>query len=258
MLMTECLSLKIGISVMKTLKKYFQSLKFCAGTLINILKIAIFSARNANPFLKFWFAVICAFISFDLLIHFQEKAIASYITNRNEKVTADFQKMNSSLRPILEADNGENSKAKNSNIKILKNKEKISNKPSFVVKKKIINTELSLQEKQVARLLRQAGFPKWEIPKLVCLARWESSFNPNALHKNEDGSQDTGLFQINDVWLSTCKTNRNKLLDPAENTRCAYKVWHEQGTPAWAANKDRVTECNIFIQAKGKQLRNLR
>ena len=258
MLITECLSLKIGNSVMKILQKYFQSLKFCAGTLINILKIAIFSTRNANPFVKFWFAVICAFISFDLLIHFQEKAIASYITDRNEKVAGDFEKMNSSLRPILEADNGENSNLKNSITKISKNKNNSPNKPSFLVKNKIINTELSLQEKQVARLLRQAGFPKWEIPKLVCLARWESSFNPNALNKNVNGSQDTGLFQINDVWLSACKTNRNKLLDPVENTRCAYKVWHEQGTPAWVANKDRVKECNIFIQAKGKQLRNLR
>ncbi len=243
---------------MKLLQKYFQSLKFYLVTLINLLKISVFSFRNAHPVLKFWLAVICAFISFDLLINFQEKAVASYITNRNEQVAVDFEKMNSSLRPILEADNGENTKAQKSNMKNLKNKEKSANKPSFLIKKKIINAELSLKEKQVARLLRQAGFPKWEIPKLVCLARWESSFNPNALNKNEDGTQDTGLFQINDVWLSTCKTNRNKLLDPAENTRCAYKVWHEQGMPAWVANRDRVKECSIFIQAKGKQLRNLR
>ena len=36
---------------------------------------------------------------------------------------------------------------------------------------------------------------------LYAIAAQESSLNPNAVHVNEDGSQDLGLTQINSKWL---------------------------------------------------------
>jgi soluble lytic murein transglycosylase-like protein len=36
---------------------------------------------------------------------------------------------------------------------------------------------------------------------LYAIATQESSLNPNAVHVNEDGSQDLGLTQINSKWL---------------------------------------------------------
>lgn len=34
----------------------------------------------------------------------------------------------------------------------------------------------------------------------VCLSKWESEYNTNAINHNTDGSTDYGIFQINSRW----------------------------------------------------------
>lgn len=55
---------------------------------------------------------------------------------------------------------------------------------------------------------------------LVAIAKTESGLRGNALHVNEDGSEDIGLMQINSGWLPKLQRHgidRAKLLDPCVN-----------------------------------------
>lgn len=55
---------------------------------------------------------------------------------------------------------------------------------------------------------------------LYAIAAQESSLNPNAVHENEDGSQDLGLTQINSKWLpqlSKLGVTAANLMNPCVN-----------------------------------------
>jgi soluble lytic murein transglycosylase-like protein len=55
---------------------------------------------------------------------------------------------------------------------------------------------------------------------LYAIAAQESSLNPNAVHVNEDGSQDLGLTQINSRWLpqlSKLGVTAANLMNPCVN-----------------------------------------
>jgi len=55
---------------------------------------------------------------------------------------------------------------------------------------------------------------------LYAIAAQESSLNPNAVHLNEDGSQDLGLTQINSKWLpqlSKLGVTADNLMNPCIN-----------------------------------------
>jgi len=98
----------------------------------------------------------------------------------------------------------------------------------------------------VVRLLVDHGFPKESVPKMVCTARFESNFSAFASNRNRNGTMDTGLFQINDIWLKACNVSREDLLDPEENTRCAYTVFRKQGYRAWVAYKRKRSICQKY------------
>jgi hypothetical protein len=98
----------------------------------------------------------------------------------------------------------------------------------------------------VIRLLVDHGFPKESVPKMVCTARFESNFSAFASNYNRNGTMDTGLFQINDIWLKACNVSREDLLDPEENTRCAYTVFKKQGMKAWVAYKRKRSYCHKY------------
>ncbi len=85
------------------------------------------------------------------------------------------------------------------------------------------------------------GFQPQEIPMMFCIALWESSFNRKAVNQNTNKTQDTGLFQINDVWLRECGMTRRDLFDVRNNAQCARRVLHKQGFTAW-------TTFNIYAQ----------
>jgi lysozyme C len=103
-----------------------------------------------------------------------------------------------------------------------------------------------LTPSQVAGYLRQAGFPEAVVGKMVCTAKWESSFYTRASNTNRNGSTDYGLFQINSIHLrdTGCPRSAAALYDPLTNTKCAYAVYKMQGINAWYGYQKHRTECN--------------
>ena len=108
---------------------------------------------------------------------------------------------------------------------------------------------------QVASYLRKSGFPESSIGTMVCISKYESSYNCDATNKNTDDSTDYGLFQINSYyWCSgdqkskynECGTTCSSLFNCQSNSNCAYKVWKEQGYNAWYGYKYHKTECDSY------------
>lgn len=99
---------------------------------------------------------------------------------------------------------------------------------------------------EIASMLRQAGFPDSVIGKMVCTAKYESSFYERASHRNSNGTTDYGLFQINSVHLGDagCPASVAGLYDGAANARCAYRVYKMQGIDAWYGYQKHRSECD--------------
>lgn len=80
----------------------------------------------------------------------------------------------------------------------------------------------------VANVLRQAGFPESAIPTMMAIARAESSWNPNATHRNSNGSIDQGLFQINSIHRNNPWYPKNPM-DPLQSAIAAFNIWKGAG-----------------------------
>ena len=113
--------------------------------------------------------------------------------------------------------------------------------------------ELGATDCQTANYLRAAGFPSSSIGTMVCIAKWESSFNCQATNHNSNDSTDYGLFQINSYyWCSgdpmskynECNASCSSLFDCQSNANCAYKVYKEQGYTAWYGYQSHKAECD--------------
>ncbi|XP_047117814.1 lysozyme c-1-like [Schistocerca piceifrons] len=92
--------------------------------------------------------------------------------------------------------------------------------------------------------LLQRDFPEDQLPDWVCLVENESARNTSALSPiNTNGSQDFGLFQINnrywcDSWNGTegsCHVACKDLLDDDidDDCECAHLIFSRQGFNAW-------------------------
>jgi hypothetical protein len=105
----------------------------------------------------------------------------------------------------------------------------------------------TLKPGEVAGLLRKVGFAENVVGKMVCTAKYESSFNAAATHTNGNGTTDYGLFQINSVHAGkgVCP-NATGLLSPEPNTRCALQIFKSQGIGAWAAYTAHKAECDAY------------
>ena len=110
-------------------------------------------------------------------------------------------------------------------------------------------------ECQVASYLANAGFSQSSLPTMVCISKYESSFNCDASHKNTDSSTDYGLMQINSYWWCSgdpmskyngCSASCTSLYDCQANAKCAYTVWKQQGYNAWNAYKSHKSECDSY------------
>lgn len=110
-------------------------------------------------------------------------------------------------------------------------------------------------ECQVASYLQKSGFPSYTIATMVCISKYESSYNCDATNKNTDGSTDYGLMQINSYyWCSggtlskynECNVACSSLFNCQYNTNCAYIVWKQQGYTAWYGYKNHKTECDSY------------
>lgn len=80
------------------------------------------------------------------------------------------------------------------------------------------------------------GVPENDAKVFVCIAKHESSYNPNAINKhgNKNHTVDRGLFQINDVNKPLCKVTSKELFDVRINAKCAIQVYRRQGLEAWS------------------------
>ena len=103
-----------------------------------------------------------------------------------------------------------------------------------------------LEPRHVAWLLAMEGFPEEAVNTMVCVASKESEYRPRATNRNVDGSYDTGLFQINDLWKKECRADRTSLMNPVVNTRCALKVWKAHGYGGWIAYRKHSRKCRKF------------
>lgn len=110
-------------------------------------------------------------------------------------------------------------------------------------------------ECQIAGYLRKSGFPEYTIGTMVCISKYESSYNCDAKNKNTDGSTDYGLMQINSYWWCSgdplskyngCSATCTSLYNCQANTNCAYIVWKQQGYNAWYGYKNHKTECDNY------------
>ncbi|KAH8299483.1 hypothetical protein KR044_001786 [Drosophila immigrans] len=99
----------------------------------------------------------------------------------------------------------------------------------------------------LARELDNLDVPRRDIATWVCIAQHESSFRTWVIGPpNNDGSQDHGLFQINDLYW--CQPDNGKFshnecnemcdalrTDHIERAlRCAQKIKRSQGWTAWS------------------------
>lgn len=110
-------------------------------------------------------------------------------------------------------------------------------------------------ECQISSYLKKSGFPDYTIPTMVCISKYESSYNCDATNKNTDSSTDYGLMQINSYyWCSgdplskynECKIACSSLFNCQYNTNCAYIVWKQQGYTAWYGYQKHKSECDTY------------
>ena len=104
-----------------------------------------------------------------------------------------------------------------------------------------------LTPSQVASQLRAVGFAENAIGKMVCTAKYESSYYDRATNKNKNGSMDRGLFQINSLHIGKtkgCPSSGEALFDSSANAKCALAVFKSQGISAWYGYKKHKTECD--------------
>jgi hypothetical protein len=99
--------------------------------------------------------------------------------------------------------------------------------------------------KNFSAFMKISGFEKKDIPKMYCIAVWESFLNPKAINHNNNGTYDIGLFQINQVWEKTCGMTKDDLFDVQNNTKCALLVLKKQGITAWSSWKKYARFCNL-------------
>lgn len=102
---------------------------------------------------------------------------------------------------------------------------------------------------QVATALRAAGFAEANIGKMVCTAKYESSYYDRAENrKNKNGSIDRGLFQINSIHLNGgtkgCPQGGEALFDVETNAKCALSIFKAQGIKAWYGYRAHKSECD--------------
>jgi len=102
----------------------------------------------------------------------------------------------------------------------------------------------------LAQEMYRLGTPKSELAIWTCLAERESSYRTNVVGPtNSNGSNDYGIFQINNLYwcqpangrfsYNECKLSCNNLLtdDIRDSVTCSRKIKNQQGWTAWSTWK---------------------
>jgi hypothetical protein len=104
-----------------------------------------------------------------------------------------------------------------------------------------------LSEAETAQHLRAAGFPEAVVGPMVCTAKYESSFYEGATNRNNNGSIDRGLFQINSIHIGEAGCpGADALFNAAQNARCARTIYQSQGINAWYGYQAHRAECSAY------------
>lgn len=84
-----------------------------------------------------------------------------------------------------------------------------------------------LDSKAIGALAYRAGFRDQNISIAVAVAHAESGVNPRATNRNENGSVDYGLMQINSIHEAILAGGN--WADPGDNLVMAFKIWTDAG-----------------------------
>ncbi|KAH8303672.1 hypothetical protein KR018_010854 [Drosophila ironensis] len=97
----------------------------------------------------------------------------------------------------------------------------------------------------LAREMYILGVPKDQLARWTCLAQHESDYNTAMVGNNADGSNNYGIFQINDrTWCqptngkfseNICKLSCNELMtdNVQKSVWCAQTILKAQSWPYW-------------------------
>lgn len=136
----------------------------------------------------------------------------------------------------------------------------------------IFAKEIKLPDPRILYCIQNAA-ARYEIdyPLMLAIAKQESGLRPAVVNrnpptkKNPAGSEDVGLFQINDFWLPKLRKygiTRTSLLDPCINAHvAAWIVWENTHTHGntWKAigafNSPTPAKQQKYIRLVWKQLR---
>ncbi len=95
-----------------------------------------------------------------------------------------------------------------------------------------------LSDTQIAAAAQSAGFSGNHLAVAIAVALAESGGDPTATNKNNNGSTDYGLWQINSVHAALLR--QGSWSNPADNARMAYAVYKQAGSSfsPWVAYKN--------------------
>jgi hypothetical protein len=91
----------------------------------------------------------------------------------------------------------------------------------------------TLSDGQIAAVAKAAGFT--DVTRAVAIALAESGGQTDATNRNNDGSTDYGLWQINSVHADLLRSGTWS--NPADNARMAFAVYKSSGWTAWTVYK---------------------
>ncbi|MBX3232057.1 MAG: hypothetical protein KIT84_19920 [Labilithrix sp.] len=107
-------------------------------------------------------------------------------------------------------------------------------------------TGTRLSPSQVSSELRAAGFEESAIGKMLCTAKYESSYYDRALDRSGRNVK-RGLFQIASKYvgeLDGCPNSTEELYDPALNAQCARAIFEAEGIETWSSYTAHKSECD--------------
>lgn len=93
----------------------------------------------------------------------------------------------------------------------------------------------------IAKHAYNAGFRDQSLRVAIALTAPESGRDSEAVHLNDNGTIDRGLWQINSVHLEPLGLlfgwTAEDLFDPAKNAQAAFNIWFSASFRAWSAYK---------------------
>lgn len=71
----------------------------------------------------------------------------------------------------------------------------------------------------------------------LAIMKCESGLEPEAMHTNNNGTKDIGLWQINDTHLSEAKAEGYNIFEATDNLEYGMRLLAKEGTEPWSASR---------------------